>query len=338
MSDAGSHYELLGVAANADREEIREAYRARVDDLRKARERKGVSDGDLQRNRETIAKLNSAWNVLSDPFQRERYDARLGPDGPDADEGGDAGDEQASTTVPATRPTGWRGILSPAPANGRRGGNRPPPRPGAEKQPPRPLPPGMRLAANRARGMALLTDFTALLLILIVVQFVVPRVVKSDYNSVVDRVNKLEDQRDKDNNNADKAKKAHNSQRYDTLHQKAKREDRQAKDLRDDLAPAAYAASVGALLLALAYLVPMSVRNGGQTFGKRRSGVRLVRIDGSTAGWVPTLLHYLIPLAFALFVPSFGPVVGLLLVAYAFMSKNGQGFHDRLARTIVVQA
>ena len=62
------YYELLDVAPDAERDDIRSAYRAKRDALTSA-------DGD--KNRAEVAKLNRAWNVLSDPAQRDRYDERL---------------------------------------------------------------------------------------------------------------------------------------------------------------------------------------------------------------------------------------------------------------------
>ncbi len=55
MSD---YYELLGIDPGADKDTIKSAYRDRLED---------ASQGER-------AKLNKAWNVLSDPVQRERYD------------------------------------------------------------------------------------------------------------------------------------------------------------------------------------------------------------------------------------------------------------------------
>jgi uncharacterized RDD family membrane protein YckC len=71
-----THYELLGVEPDATKEEIRSAYRERLEDLRTKVE-KGRSDQARNGAREETARLNAAWQVLSDPFQRQRYDAAL---------------------------------------------------------------------------------------------------------------------------------------------------------------------------------------------------------------------------------------------------------------------
>ena len=66
-----SYYELLGVEPSASRDELRSAYRSRVEKLEAAREGKGVTESSLQANREETARVRAAWNVLSDPFQRQ---------------------------------------------------------------------------------------------------------------------------------------------------------------------------------------------------------------------------------------------------------------------------
>jgi len=62
------YYHLLDVAPDAPREEIRTAYREKREELQ-------GEEGDG--NRAKVARLNRAWNVLSDPAQRDRYDDRL---------------------------------------------------------------------------------------------------------------------------------------------------------------------------------------------------------------------------------------------------------------------
>jgi uncharacterized RDD family membrane protein YckC len=72
-----SHYELLGVEPDASKDEIRSAYRERLEEL-KGKVEKGRSDQVRDGARAETARLNSAWQVLSDPFQRQRYDSELG--------------------------------------------------------------------------------------------------------------------------------------------------------------------------------------------------------------------------------------------------------------------
>jgi uncharacterized RDD family membrane protein YckC len=71
-----THYERLGVEPDATKEEIRAAYRDRLEELR-GRMEKGRSDQARDGARNETARLNAAWQVLSDPFQRQRYDATI---------------------------------------------------------------------------------------------------------------------------------------------------------------------------------------------------------------------------------------------------------------------
>lgn len=57
-----SYYHLLGVEPGADKNEIRRAYQ----------EKRSIDGGT-----EASARLAEAWNVLSDPYQRDRYDEAL---------------------------------------------------------------------------------------------------------------------------------------------------------------------------------------------------------------------------------------------------------------------
>ncbi len=58
------YYTLLGVDPDAATDEIRTAYR----------DRKATIDTSSESGKVDAAKLNKAWNVLSDPYQRGRYD------------------------------------------------------------------------------------------------------------------------------------------------------------------------------------------------------------------------------------------------------------------------
>jgi uncharacterized RDD family membrane protein YckC len=92
-----SHYDRLGVEPDATKEEIRAAYRDRLEELRGQVE-KGRSDQSRDGARSETARLNAAWQVLSDPFQRQRYDATIS-DG--ADETVEDSDEEEKDTAPA---------------------------------------------------------------------------------------------------------------------------------------------------------------------------------------------------------------------------------------------
>jgi uncharacterized RDD family membrane protein YckC len=103
-----THYELLGVEPAASKEEIRSAYRERLEELR-VRAEKGRSDQARDGARDETARLNAAWQVLSDPFQRQRYDAELSF-GADAEaEEEEEIEEEDAAQVPARR----RGLFEP---------------------------------------------------------------------------------------------------------------------------------------------------------------------------------------------------------------------------------
>jgi uncharacterized RDD family membrane protein YckC/DnaJ-domain-containing protein 1 len=133
-----THYELLGVEPDATKEEIRSAYRQRLEDLR-AQVEKGRSDQARNGAREETARLNAAWQVLSDPFQRQRYDAGLS-DGTSPDLEDETEEEEEAAPVPARR----RGLFEPRErdAKGRPQRREPVGVPGAEA-----APVGRRLAA-----------------------------------------------------------------------------------------------------------------------------------------------------------------------------------------------
>ena len=91
------------------------------------------------------------------------------------------------------------------------------------------------------------------------------------------------------------------------------------------------------LILALAYLVPVTAITG-RTFGMRGRKIKVVRIDGSPVGWYASFARFLIPVLLAVAIPAYGALLGLGVVGWAYFDKNRQGIHDKLARTVVVDA
>lgn len=111
-----SHYEVIGVETSASKEEIRDAYRARVEQLQ-AEVRDTKSEKVREAARQETAELKAAWQVLADPVQRQRYDAQLAGDGEAADEAAtedeledEEGQEEEAAT-PARRPTRTAGDI-----------------------------------------------------------------------------------------------------------------------------------------------------------------------------------------------------------------------------------
>jgi uncharacterized RDD family membrane protein YckC len=110
---------------------------------------------------------------------------------------------------------------------------------------------------------------------------------------------------------------------------------KQADKIGDDIRGAQYGSYLVVLVLALLYLVPATAITG-RTLGMRGRRIRIVRVDGTPVGWYGSLVRFLIPIVVALAIPTIGPLIGLGLVLWGYRDANGQGIHDKLARTIVV--
>lgn len=322
------YYELLGVEPDAARDEIKTAYR----------QRRESTDAAAK------AELNRAWNVLSDPIQRERYDAKQ------AEGQAEAGDDDG-VAVPAKRATGAR----PAAA---RGSRRPP------LEPTIALTAGMELATPKARNLALLFDVSVILVLVFAAGFFVPRLMDPDFAKWQSKATTLS----KTITDAQSAEDKANG-RVSKADATAKKEDKagnvvaagvargQAEHARDEAARAAakrksadkartrierdhlqvpgiVGTAVG-LVLALLYCVPMSARTG-QTIGKRLQKIELVRVDGAPAGWGGSLTHYGVPILLAIVIPTLGAIAAFGMVLWNLRDRNRQGVHDKLAKTLVV--
>ncbi|HEY7439740.1 MAG TPA: RDD family protein [Acidimicrobiia bacterium] len=326
------YYELLGVPVNADKDTIRTAYRNRLE--------------DAEQNER--AELNKAWNVLSDPIQRGRYDAELNEI--DVDEPSD--DDIEVLDAPARR--NGAGARQPAAA-------RPRPEPTIE------MPAGLTLAETRKRNRGFYFDLLALVLIGLVVYYAATALQRAMYPTQTKKIDSLSKQIT-DANNAKKKADSKKSTAQDQLKAAQRSGDTEAQknaqaaetkatndskaaqkksddltkqhdDLQSSLPPFVIYATVVIFLLGMAYTVPMSAR-GGQTLGKKRAQVRLVHVDGSPAGWAASVIHYGVPIGVTCLLLGFiGPlalVAGLALVL--IRDRNRQGLHDRMAKTIIVDA
>lgn len=322
------YYELIGVEPDATKDEIRAAYREALE---------SATDPGVR------ARLNKAWNTLSDPAQRARFDERR--EAGEVKEGDDI--EVLDDGAPVPTRAGARAQLPSTVA----------------------LPPGLQLAQPKARSFALLFDFSVLFLIAILCQQFVPPLVDSGYadarkayDKKVEQIDKATEREDKANDRADtasdaakKAEKAGDELEATAKRQEADAERRNARAAGDDadarekeaekiandkLRTPFYAAIGLTFVLALAYCVPSSAISG-QTLGKRLRRIKLVRIDGSKAGWGASLAHFSVPLLFAVVLFNFlGPLallLGLGSVLWFLRDRNRQGLHDRLAKTLVVE-
>jgi uncharacterized RDD family membrane protein YckC len=87
-----------------------------------------------------------------------------------------------------------------------------------------------------------------------------------------------------------------------------------------------YLTAIAAVLINLIYLC----EGTGQSFGKRFIGIRIVRADGGPVDYRTVALRHL--LGYLLSLIPFG-----LGFAWALWDSRQQGWHDKLARTIVVK-
>lgn len=375
MADDRNHYEVIGVEPDADKDEIRDAYRSRLDELQAEADRRGAEKTADARRAETAA-LNAAWQVLSDPYQRGRYDAQAGidtgaeePTGDDgvptddeADDEGDGGDDGGGKSAIEKRMTRPRQDPAETPAS---------------------YPPGLQVPPPRARLIAMAIDIAVLGVLTVSLQFGANQVARSIYSEQYDEIDDLNDQIDEAEDDLDEAEDAlediedepapettgeatgttvstiaptetsapdETTTTAETAEDAARDEVRTAENRLDDLeerrdelesetAPATIGGLAFTLLVCLAYLVPSSALSG-RTLGKRLMVIRAVRVDGSPLGWSGSIRRYGPPvlLGFAL-LPVLGPLsFFLVLIGVLTWPRNAtrQGIHDRLAGTIVV--
>lgn len=364
-----SSYDVLGVDPNASKDEIRDAYRARLSEAQSA-----VTDAETAKRpegsriasaRAEEAKVRSAWQVLSDPVQREKHDTSLGitrdaPDSAIREDGEDElGDDETVDAVPVRRqqrgPQGERppGLFStehpPTPPTWPRGFQPPPP---------------------RARLLALGVDVLVLAVIMIAQQFLGVLVVDQAYpkqtkqlEHISDCLDALENVKDVDRGTDRRANRLERADiecsdvvnakgnlviqpfgesanpTNDQIDNRIDDVESRQSDLQSELLPAQLGVMVVAIALALLYLIPSSLRNG-RTLGKHLMRIHVVMDDGSKLRFGAAMSRYGTPvLAAFLFASLLGPLAfALILFGVLTWPRNAnyQGLHDRLAHTIVV--
>jgi curved DNA-binding protein CbpA len=290
------------------------------------------------------ARVNRAWNVLSDPYQRGRYDEQLATARLDGDGDGDVGGNGEVETE--TRPARRR-LFEPKPRAGQAA------RPAPERT--IPVPAGMAVAPRRARVLAMVFDLTVIILIVLTCQFIGASVIEDQYPDQTARIEAIDKQIEDLDQEADDA-----GDRADQLEEdgddtgaQAARDEQDAKrdeieeleNERTDLQGEMFGANVAVLLISVAigllYLVPSSAISG-QTLGKRLRGVRAVRVDGSRLGWSAALVRYGVPALVTVMLTYIVGPLALVLTLFGVLAwmrnPNEQGLHDRLAKTIVVDA
>jgi curved DNA-binding protein CbpA len=346
--NSDDYYDLLGVDADAPVADIRAAYRDK---------KAAVSDAGTDEAKADAAALNKAWNVLSDPYQRGRYDEQRGLGSDDDTDEDDGDDDDDAAPVARSRPA-----KTPAKTNARSNAR-------AVAKPTVVLPAGMAFPPVRTRRVAMFIDLGVLLVLFLASQFLMVSIEKSQHRAAYDDISVVNKLITKDNaavsaankkaSGPDKtyadlvktkgasspeaqaalaAKKAPDQAVKDAKAQQKKDNDRLTKD-ESTLAPISNLVTGVFFLVSLAVLLIPSMF-GGATIGKRQQKIRVVRIDGSPARFGDLFRRYAV-LVFAAYVfTSFlrSPVGAVIVVFIAAMSRNPntQALHDRFAKTLVV--
>jgi curved DNA-binding protein CbpA len=349
------YYDLLGVEPDAPVADIRTAYREK---------KAAITERDDDDAKADAAALNKAWNVLSDPYQRGRYDQQLADADDSDDEYEDDEDgEHEVVDVPATRTRTTRTARTDQ--QSRQKGARPPLEPTVK------LPAGVTFPPTRARIVAMIIDLVVLLLLFVVSAYATNELEKSQQPEAHRQVTSVLPDQIKDAQDAasdadkqadaaeDKATELADTQGADDPDTQAAqaeaeelRADADAKkkakeDLDDEftdqtkkLTPIRTTVSGVFFLVALLVLLIPSLF-GGQTLGKRIQKIRVAKMDGSKAGFVELFRRYGL-MALAAFVLSLllqGPIGAVVVVFVATMwtrNPNRQGLQDRFAKTLVV--
>ena len=329
------------------------------------------------------------------PFQRSRYDERIGHRVHERRSGVEVATSRSSTTTsrpkrPRSQLTGWRKFMAPPPpkkpaaATGAGNGKQPPPaRPVKRADDPDP---GRDAASPtpRSRGMALLFDFAVVLVIYWVVLLVVPGVdqqrVLRTRSTQINHLNSLHDaQSSIDDAKSSLATPTRRSRSQHATAETARRAVRQGvgperpevgavrlqqgrqgrrkEDVRDrpprrhrttptrsrsrptSSATTSVARSTSRTSSCSCSRCSTSCprprspdARSGCAGARSASCASTARRSGGTARSRASS----IPIVVALAIPTIGPLLGLGIVLWGYRDPNGQGIHDKLARTLVV--
>ena len=370
------HYELFGVEPDATKDEIKSAYRSEVESADSSRSCGAQSRVERPLGPDPAAALRRVareWRRGSGrpPGESEESDESTVP----ARRATGARRGPKSTVLKADG-SGSNGSGKNGSGNGRGGGSggggsdnpddRPLGRPAPE--PTVVLPNGMHLAAKkRQRGFSILFDLSILaVLYVLFVSVLIPMVLKDQYPTEVGRLDaiskqldKLDDQkskaedteskfndqasaaRDKGDDAAadeaeasvDSAKQIVNAREKDIEKLEDETSDLQGKLIGNDVPDAG----------CVARRVPAVPRPDA---GPHRADARQAAAAAS-GSYAPTaarpasaavLAHSAVPVVIALAIPQLGPIVALAIVFWSLRDRNGQGVHDKLAKTLVVDS
>ncbi|HEU5301749.1 MAG TPA: RDD family protein [Acidimicrobiia bacterium] len=355
MNEGDTHYEVLGVSPGATKETIRAAYREQLAeaqaDVTREETAKRPSDDAIATARQSEARVRAAWQTLSDPIQRQRYDESNGIDNTGVDLDEELSDDDVDyTPEPVDRRAAARE------ARAQRMADRPPGMFSVEIPPtPASWPPGVRPPPPRARTMALGIDMLVLVFIVLATFIITPIVVDQTKPEQADRLDEISLELDGEDGNgglneqrdaADAKTDSDSAETRAAAKADVKRLDKEIStledeqtDLRNEILPITLGFSLAGVVLSLLYLVPVSVRTG-RTFGKRFLQIRAVMVDGSPLTLRGALRRYGTPMILGWMLANiFGPL-GYMMVLFGVLTwprnPNLQGLQDRLAKTIVV--
>lgn len=332
------YYDLLGVDADASTDEIKAAYRELKQGLESSKE-------DNAKARK--AKLNKAWNVLSDPYQRGRYDSErergVIADDLDGDGDGDVDEPGVNGASPVKR-----GAASRPEKRGRQA---------REIGPPTIQPPaGTHYPQTKQRMIAMGIDLAVLFLLFTGSQFLTVSLQKSNERAAYDQRSELidttipaaEDELDAAKDDLKAAQEAtpvdqdavdEAQQEVDSAQEAKDGLEDQLSDAEAELAPISQLVMGVTFLIGFLYLIVPSIVMGA-TVGKRRQRLLLYRDDGSPARTGDIIKRYglLVLATYALFF-VLGPIAAIVVLFVVTMwtrNPNQQGMHDRFCHTIVV--
>jgi hypothetical protein len=343
------YYDMLGVDEDAAVDDIRAAYRDKraaaleIDESPKNKNK----ERDAERARAEAAALNKAWNVLSDPYQRGRYDAQRATG--DLDEDDDGADGDAPVARRAAKSTG-KPDEPMSKANQRRAAR-------ANAKPTVTLPEGTYFPSTKRRLFGMFIDLGVLVLIVVASLIIGAQLGKSQHPTEYHRAAQLSktdipaaektlSAAKKTNNAAQKSTTATAQQKQDAKDAQAtaqKKVDDLNKQLTADqkvLAPLQLLVSAVAFFLALLVLLVPSLLFG-QTLGKRLQHLRVYGVNGLPANWQALFRRYAALVFAAYLLSTFlrSPIGGLIVVFVATLwtrNPNQQGWQDRFAKTLVL--
>jgi Flp pilus assembly protein TadB len=311
------YYTLLGVDPDATTDDIRTAYRTRKDAL----------DTATDAGKADAAKLNKAWNVLSDPYQRGRYDEQRARASDDDEADDDVSVEPASNGARRPQPRQRRPAAAPTIT----------------------LPTGMRWPLPRMRMVAMGIDLFVLLVLFIGSQFAAQAIAKSAHKATYDCVTALRSAVDSEptgkratekQSNAKVAKAQQKCRAANVTVTGAYADDNKTfNDQAGKLTPISQAVAGAFFLVAFLYLLVPTIASG-RTLGKRFQHLKILREDGSRLRvgdaikrWGPLVLAVY---AVSIYLGPLAAVLGIVAVTTWMRNPNFQGWHDRFAHTIVV--